>query len=128
MRPKFNRGIWNQLEKWVRNWVVKNGDAYVISGPIFGPDPKNLLIAMDRVTVPTHYFKVLVSKRGTTTYHALALVITHASDHESPFKWRFYQTNVDSVELATNLNLMPGLSASKEKVLEEKAENFDLWK
>ena len=32
-----NRGIWKQAETWEREWALKGGDYYVISGGIFDP-------------------------------------------------------------------------------------------
>lgn len=43
--PAFNRGIWKELETWVRKQVMKYGTLYIVTGPVFSfPHPNcNLL-------------------------------------------------------------------------------------
>lgn len=56
--PKFNRGIWKKLEEQVRQFAVREGEVYVVTGPVL-PNEKTITIGPNRVTVPTHYYKVV---------------------------------------------------------------------
>lgn len=55
--PGNNRGIWKQLEVYVRDWVVKGSDLYVIQGGIYDQGYKTI---GNKVAVPTRLFKVIV--------------------------------------------------------------------
>ena len=56
--PKFNRGIWKKLEEQVRHFAVREGEVYVVTGPVL-PKEKTITIGPNQVTVPTHYYKVV---------------------------------------------------------------------
>ena len=56
--PKFNRGIWKKLEEQVRHFAVREGEVYVVTGPVL-PMEKTITIGPNQVTVPTHYYKVV---------------------------------------------------------------------
>lgn len=122
--PRFNRGIWKGLETWVRSWVSKRGFAYVISGPLFLGKPR----LMGSVRVPSHFFKVVVSKRGTKTWHVLAFVLNHRDYGKAPYKWTPFVRSVRWVEKRTHLDLLPHLRKGRSLKLETKAANFKLWR
>ncbi|UYV77362.1 hypothetical protein LAZ67_15000695 [Cordylochernes scorpioides] len=64
----FNRGIWNDLEMYVRNRLVKKyNETFIITGPMFLPRldqtrgityTEYQVIGKNYVAVPTHFFKV----------------------------------------------------------------------
>ena len=56
--PKFNRGIWKKLEEQVRHFAVREGEVYIVTGPVL-PKEKTITIGPNQVTVPTHYYKVV---------------------------------------------------------------------
>lgn len=74
--PVMNKGIWNSLEEWIRRLVhskdvASNSSVYVVTGPLWLPrrqvgDEKfeyqhlGLGRPPSLVTVPTHFFKVVV--------------------------------------------------------------------
>lgn len=55
--PNNNRHLWASIESGVRNYAMRSGSAYVITGPLF----KGAQIAFlnDRVAVPTHLWKLV---------------------------------------------------------------------
>lgn len=57
-KPAFNRGIWKELEALVRYFAITEGKIVVVTGPIL-PKEKTITIGANRVTVPTHYYKVI---------------------------------------------------------------------
>lgn len=65
----LNRSKWNELEKRARALARKYKSAYVLTGPLYLPTVvgnekfvKYKLIGDNNVAVPTHFFKVIVSK------------------------------------------------------------------
>lgn len=71
MNPEFNRGVWSQLESYARKWTLEYECVYVISGPLFLPEKQGgtkemrySLIGNNQVAVPTHFFKVIIGKKG----------------------------------------------------------------
>ena len=68
---EVNRGVWNQIERGVRDLAAdpKYGEVYVCSGPVFAPERlpdgevwvRYRVIGRNHVAVPTHFFKVALS-------------------------------------------------------------------
>ena len=58
-KPAFNRGIWKRLEEQVRQIAIKEKAIYVVTGPIL-PMKKTVTIGANRVTVPAHFYKVIL--------------------------------------------------------------------
>lgn len=54
--PENNRNIWSWIESSVRAYAKRNGDVYVITGPLF---LDNTLQKIGRVYVPTHLYKIV---------------------------------------------------------------------
>lgn len=59
--PNNNRGIWKQLEVQVREYVLKNNDVYVVSGPIYNTVYETI---GNGVGVPQRIFKVIVDTKA----------------------------------------------------------------
>jgi endonuclease G len=61
--PELNRGLWEGIEEAVRGLAVQDGEAYVVTGPIFAGEKLQALNG--RVLVPTEVWKaVYVPKEG----------------------------------------------------------------
>nr|XP_016928418.1 endonuclease G, mitochondrial isoform X1 [Drosophila suzukii] len=64
----FNRGAWNNLERYVRNLVHRFGSVFVCTGPLYKPKQRSggklgveyEMIGLNMVAVPTHFFKVIM--------------------------------------------------------------------
>ena len=56
-----NRGIWKQLETWEREWALKGGDYYIISGGIF--DQGHPVIG-NGLGIPTRLYKIIIEKNS----------------------------------------------------------------
>ena len=55
--PKLNRGIWERIETAVRRRAEREGELYVVTGPVF--DGTDLRALRGRVLVPTSTFKAV---------------------------------------------------------------------
>ena len=59
--PSLNRGLWEGIESAVRQLASRNGELYVVTGPIYrGSEVKAL---RGRVLVPTHVYKAVYDPR-----------------------------------------------------------------
>ena len=103
--PKLNRGLWEGIESAVRKLAERQGELYVVTGPIFqGAE----LQQVGDVIVPTHVFKaVLDPRRGL----AAAYVAKNVDD--APW------APISMAQLAdlTGLDVFPALPASAKSAM-----------
>jgi len=57
--PAFNRGVWKRLEEHVREVARREGDVFVVTGPVFDTNAVPRTIGASRVQVPDGFFKIL---------------------------------------------------------------------
>jgi endonuclease G len=117
--PNHNRGIWKQLETYVRNWVEEGKDIYVVSGTIYAPGYQT--IGNNRVGIPTHMWKVIVDRKSSKS---IAFLLPNAPLPVADLPK--FATSIDAVEQATGINFMPKLTKAQEGKL-EKAVNLSDW-
>src|SRR5262249_654706 len=72
--PSLNRGIWEEIEEAVRNMAMRDGDVYVVTGPMFGAGDQEL---NGRVDVPAAFYKAVYDPR---TNFAGAYIAWNAAD------------------------------------------------
>lgn len=115
--PSFNRGAWKKLEERVRGWAVEFDSVKVYVGPIFKDNIKK--IGPDSVTVPGHYFKVILEYHNST-YDGIGFIFPNKKVIDPIYR---YAVSIDSVEDFTNLDFYTYLPDN----IEEKMESgFDL--
>lgn len=118
--PNNNRGIWKQLETFVREWVLENNmDLYVVSGTIYSNKSKT--IGDNKVGVPDKLFKVIVDKK---TGHAIAFIFPNAALPVGDLPK--YATSIAAVEKATGINFMP-LLPDNLKSIKTSAPDLKQW-
>ncbi|SDL45653.1 endonuclease G [Catalinimonas alkaloidigena] len=110
--PAFNRGIWNELEQKVRNWAEKEGDLYIVTGPVLEPGLKK--IGTNGVSVPRFYYKVVLDARGPELKAIAFLLPNRGSQKELSS----FVVSIDSVEQRTGLDFFPQLPDDLEVALE----------
>ena len=71
----LNRNLWEWIERSVRNWVVRAGELYVVTGPVFRG--MNLQALNGRVLVPTLIFKAVYDPGSR---RASAYLVNNADD------------------------------------------------
>ena len=88
----FNRGIWETLESHTRVWAKAKGELFVISGAIFDKNGDGQRDAdtlpdrvkpLQRVAIPTHFYKILIHKRALGGDEVLAFLLPH-NDVDQP--------------------------------------------
>lgn len=111
-RPKFNRGVWKDLEAQVRYFAITEKDIYVVTGPVL-PKTKTVTIGGNRVTVPTHYYKVIYDR--TPPEKMIGFILPNEGSNRP---LRDFAVTVDAVEDATGLNFFSTVPQPKQEQLE----------
>lgn len=111
-KPQFNRGIWKDLEAQVRQFAITEKDIYVVTGPIL-PKTKTITIGANKVTVPTHYYKVIFDRTPPEKMIGFILPNEGSNKHLQDFA-----VTVDAVEDATGLNFFSLVPQPKQEQLE----------
>lgn len=111
--PQFNRGIWSSLEATVRNFADTEREIYVVTGPILTDGPYKT-IGKNKVTVPKHYYKVILDY-AEPDFKAIGFVLPNEASGE---RLESFATTVNEVEQLTNLDFFPKLPDKLEDKLE----------
>jgi endonuclease G len=121
----FNRHVWADLEAWARDVVRKRGIAWVITGPLF-LEEEGRAIGAGRVAVPSHFYKVVVTRGEAEALEAIAFVLenrAHTAEERRDLA-RFIRA-IDWVEEKGGLDVMPRLPPTEEERLERRA--AEMW-
>jgi endonuclease G len=113
MLHDFNGGIWNNLEKQVRQWSKKRGKLYIVTGGILKPGLKR--IGREKVAVPNYFYKIVLDNQNPNKPQAIAFLIPH---HQSDASLQNYVVSIDSIEKLTGIDFFPALPDNIEKPLE----------
>ena len=114
----FNRGIWKKLEEDVREWVRQKKNIYVFTGPIYA-DSNYKTIGPDRVAVPTHFYKVVVScTEAGENLDAIAFILPNQKEPDNMLPQ--FITSIREIEKRTGLDFMHDLDDETENKLETK--------
>jgi endonuclease G len=110
--PAFNRGIWKSLETLVREWAEEDDSIFIVTGGILR-DSKGT-IGIDRVTVPSRFYKVIYDLTGEKKMIAFIL------PNEKGMKpLQDYVVTVDSVQKVTGIDFFHCLPDTLRNRLEE---------
>jgi endonuclease G, mitochondrial len=119
--PKFNRGIWKNLESNVHKWAKKNKEIYIVTAGVL--KGKLETIGENKVSVP-HYFYKVVLDYHYPEYKAIAFVLPNEGSKKSIFN---FAVSIDSVEHLTGIDFFPALPDSIENNLEARVDTLQ-WK
>ena len=100
---EFNSGIWNRLEKQVRQWCKSYGTIYVITGGVLKGNMEE--IGDEDVDVPNAFYKIVVRK-NRNSYRALAFLLPHK---ESNLPLSKFLVPIDKLESLTGLDFFKDL-------------------
>ena len=126
---KFNGQAWAQLEDDVREWATASGVKmlYVVTGCVVSGSTSKAHDNNDKaVTIPTHYYKVLLREKTDGTYSACGFWF----DHENYPTQNQYTSNrgnwrktVDWIEQQTGIDFFPNLEGVVGKTKYEQIES-----
>lgn len=121
--PKFNQGVWEQLEKYVRYRANRSKNLYVVTGPLFLPMKArdgNLYVTYrvlgnNHISVPTHYFKVFLveTKDGNLEMEAFLMPNDNDLDKCAINEYRVNIDRLDVIERAAGILLFNQLPRDK---------------
>ena len=113
--PGFNRGIWKELENWVRKKAEKNFEIFVVTGPVLSGGPF-IKIGRNNVSVPDYYFKVILDYFGPDK-KAIGFILPNESSQKPLSE---FSVSVDEVEDITGLDFFFMLEDDTESNLESR--------
>ena len=119
-RPGFNRGIWKNLEAWVRQTAVKERLVVVVTGPVF-PGRDIQTIGKNAVTVPTHFYKIVYDL--TPPKKMIAFILPN---EKSDKPLRAFAVSVDAVERLTGLDFFSKVPLPEQNEM-EKSYSITAW-
>jgi len=110
--PSFNRGIWKKLETLVRAWAQEYNGIYIVTGPVLQSGLET--IGPERVSVPHHYYKVILDG-DTTGWRSIGFLMQNAA---SAAPLETFAVTVDEVERVTGIDFFPFLPDALEEQVE----------
>lgn len=117
----LNGGGWKKLEEKCRDWAIKYGDIYIVSGPIFYEGVKRSF-GKNKIGIPDAFFKVVLCTNGTPK----AIGFIYSND-ESSQSMKNNVRSVDEVERVTKMDFFHGLPDDVEDVVEAQFD-MNFWR
>ncbi len=114
--PSFNRGIWADLEFWVRYQAEIHDTVYVVTGAVFVNSLGTL--GSNEVTIPGYFYKALLRFDGTKA-KTIGFLLPHVG---ATGRIEDYVVPVNTLETLTGLDFYPELSNSVENRVESQYE------
>ncbi len=110
---KLNNGQWKTLEEKVRDWAVRYGKVYVVTGPIIGQNTYGT-IGANKVIVPDAFFKAIMADtpRGLQT---IAFVMYNKDKNENMQRCAM---SVNDLEKMAGLDVFEDIDDSIEEEVE----------
>ena len=116
----LNAGEWEDLEKQVRKFTKKHGEAWIICGPVFSNTPnKPETIGANQVWVPAGFFKVVIYDTKERV-----MAIGFEMPHQTlTGELKKFIVKIRDIEAATGLNFMSTLPQNEQDKLETVVSN-----
>ena len=116
-KPRFNRGIWKELEEQVRDWVQKDKSYYIVTGPVLSGKRYRRIGKKNRVSIPKYYYKILLDIDEPEVKAIAFLMENKGSD--KPLS--SFVVSIDRIEEMTGIDFFPNLPDDLEQKLEASA-------
>lgn len=117
----FNKGIWEDLESWVRKQAEIYGKIYVGTGPVFTCILGTL--GENDVTIPGYFYKVLLIFKDSNA-KTIAFLIPQVGANGNI---EDYVVTVNTIETLTGLDFFPDLDDSVENRVESQYKYTSIW-
>lgn len=115
-KPKLNQKSWQRLEEVIANDFSEwHGDFWVVTGPIFGENPKTL--KNSGVQIPKAFYKILI-KPSSQAMPAKALAFIFPQTAKANASLMTFVTTIDEVEQQTGIDFFHKLDDEFEDNLE----------
>lgn len=116
----LNAGVWNDLEKKVRQEARYYGKLWVVCGPIVGSNRYGT-VGRNKVVVPDSFFKALLAQNKDGKYVSVAFVFPNEAGDNGLAS---YAMSVNELEKMTGMDFFYNLD---QKVQEKAEDSYDLW-
>ena len=110
-RPRFNRGIWKDLEAQVRSFAISEHDVYIVTGPVLPNQDRHNWEQSGYCLA--HYYKVIYDR--TPPEKMIGFILPNDGS-ERPLQ--DFAVTVDAVEAATGLDFFSTIPQPKQEQLE----------
>lgn len=120
--PQLNGGDWRILEEKCRKWAKVYNKLYIVCGPIIQENYIYDTIGSNKVTVPTHYYKIVMRYDKFGNPHMIGFIYNNDNTIKS---MRDYIVTVDKIEELTGIDFFPNLS-DEGKIIESSID-IDSW-
>jgi endonuclease G len=114
-KHEFNDGIWKHLEERVRFWVKRDGDLYVVAGPVL-TDNLRKIGRKNKVSVPEYYFKMILNPK---TYKAIAFLMPNRLSYKHIAE---YVVSINEIERLTERDFFSNLPDDIEQKIEKSSD------
>ncbi len=111
--PSFNRGIWSQLESYVRTWAYENTSIYIVTGPVL-TKAAYPTIGENEVAIPEYYYKVVLDYTEPEI-KAIGFILPN---EKATQPLEAYAFSIDEVEAFTGIDFYPLLPDDQEEEIE----------
>lgn len=115
-RHGVNAGMWRDLEASVHDLAAKRGTVWVVSGPVFAGKTAIRKIGPDKVSVPSHTYKVVLCVHSDGAKEMFGFVVPNVEKPAA--KIGSYTFSVNEVEKLTGLDFFSALPAAEQNRLE----------
>jgi endonuclease G len=119
MKPAFQKYIWKNIEKLVREWAKEGHTLYLSAGPVLADAPFGTF-GSNKVSIPTRFYKVVLDVHGE---RAIGFVVRSNVASGAP---KAFALPVDEVEKITGLDFFTSLPDEMEQKIESSSD-FGLW-
>jgi len=119
--PGMNRGIWKQLESYVRDWARSRGEVYIYTGPIYPRGIPSKTIGKNKVAVPVSLYKIVYDPNAN---EAIAFIMPNKKLRTKDLP--DYIVTIAEVERQTGLTFLAALSSSEKKAIRARKAD-DVW-
>jgi len=109
----FNRGIWNDLEQKIRQWVKRDGTLYIVTGPVLKPGLPTIG-KYNQVAVPEQYYKVVLCLTDDKP-RMIGFLMNNEFSNENLGS---FVVSVDEIERKTGIDFFARLPDALERKLE----------
>ena len=111
--PQFNRGIWSNLEQKFRDWALRDGQLYVVTGPVLKPGLPTIG-RYNEIAVPEQYYKIALYMNGNEA-RMIGFLLKNEFSNEN---LKTFVVSVDDIEALTGIDFFNRLPDALEKRLE----------
>ncbi len=109
----FNRGIWSNLEQKFRDWAKRDGEIYVVTGPVLKPGLPTIG-RYNEVAVPEQYYKIALCLTDGQP-RMIGFLLKNEFSNEN---LKTFIVSVDEIEQLTGIDFFARLPDNIERTLE----------